>query len=167
MPNPDHGPVIYRFTLDQIKQAAQDIKAATKLITNQTDIVGAISQVVGRNHYGTFDSRAVIAESIIMHYLGMHPYTWEDWVDRHFPMPDVGKFDTNSAAGLQTYSDAQLATMRRRVQHVGDTLNTIVKWLNSDKFFGGTDGPAADSEEAQPQGDRAHAGSDDRGGCPD
>jgi hypothetical protein len=157
MPNTDHGPVIYRFTLDQIKQAAQDIKAATKLISNQTDIIGAISQVVGRNRHGVFDSRAVIAESIIMHYLGMHPYAWEDWVEKHYPMPDVWKFDTNNAAGFQAYSDAQLATMRRRVQHVGDTLNTIIEWLNSDRFTGGTDGPAADPEEAQPQSDRAGA----------
>ena len=161
--NTDHGPVLYRFRLDQIKQAAEDLRATRDLIDTigpsyypappKFDLVGAISQVVGPSHYGTFDSRAVIAESILMHYFGEHPYTWEDHMcDRHrFPSPS--QFDTHTHTGLFAYAQANQDVTLRRHQHMLNTLDQVVEWLNSDRFNGGTNGPQTDPEAGKESSD--------------
>lgn len=158
MPNVDHGPVIYRFTLGQIKQAAEDIRmAGTVLHLNGSgndlkpplDIVGAISRVVGPSHYGPFDSRAVIAESIIMHYLGKHPYTWEDELHKSLPPPRMHAFDMLTTGGRFAYQQAIQACPDNWHAAVIAILDQIVEWLNSDRFNGGTRDPQADTEAGQ------------------
>jgi hypothetical protein len=155
VPNVDPGPVIYRFTLQQIKQAAEDIRMAGTVIhlggsgtalQPSLDIVGAISQVVGRSHYGAFDSRAVIAESIIMHYLGKHPYTWEDELHQALPIPWMVAYDMLTHPGLVAYQEALQDCRDKRHTSTIATLDQIVEWLNSDRFTGGTRDPQADTE---------------------